>query len=64
MYGPVLSGKNESFLKYEEESGLKFYMTQATHLVWATGGNMVPAEEAQKYYRKGKQLQEAIQQDR
>lgn len=48
MYGPVLAEKNEAFSAFR---GLK----NATHLVWATGGSMVPADEMKKYYQTGKQ---------
>ena len=31
-------------------------MSNATHLVWATGGNMVPADEMDAYLAKGREL--------
>ena len=31
-------------------------MANATHLVWATGGNMVPAAEMDAYLAKGREL--------
>jgi D-serine dehydratase len=33
-------------------------MAQATHLAWATGGNMVPPDEMQTYLDKGRRLLE------
>jgi len=47
MYGPVVTETADAFREF---SGL----TTATHLVWATGGSMVPADEMQKYYQTGK----------
>ncbi|TBU83453.1 D-serine ammonia-lyase [Pseudomonas daroniae] len=31
-------------------------LRDATHVIWATGGSMVPAEEMDNYYRKGRSL--------
>jgi D-serine dehydratase len=36
-------------------------MAHATHLVWATGGSMVPAAEMAAYLAKGRQLLQAEQ---
>lgn len=41
MYGPVMLA--------QKRGGLP----EGCHLVWATGGSMVPADEQQKYYQQG-----------
>lgn len=38
------------------QKGLAGHLSQATHIVWATGGSMVPVDEWQKDYDKGKVL--------
>ena len=47
MYGPVLVETAEEFRPFASH--------RATHLVWATGGGMVPETEMMTYYRRGKQ---------
>ena len=48
MYGPVLTENASEFAD--------FHSPNATHLVWATGGSMVPEQEMQVYYQTGKTL--------
>lgn len=50
FYGPIqlLSHK-----KCIEKNNLKDKMDSAHHLIWATGGNMVPDEVMNSYYQKG-----------
>lgn len=56
MYGPVLLEKLPAFREYLEQEGLDLAMPDSTQLVWATGGSMVPEEEMERYYEKGKSL--------
>ena len=42
MYGPVA------------QNIARGYIPEETHLVWATGGSMVPEDELNKYYEAGK----------
>lgn len=51
MIGPVkISNEGNDYLM---QHNLVNKMSTATHIVWGTGGNMVPAEVMQGYYRKG-----------
>jgi D-serine dehydratase len=53
MVGPVRIHQAET---YQQEKGLKTRMADATHVVWGTGGRMVPEKEMAAYYLQGKKL--------
>ncbi|MGE7114476.1 D-serine ammonia-lyase [Lysinibacillus sp. NPDC047702] len=50
MFGPIQLMKNGQ--SYLEKHDLVDKMEQATHLVWATGGSMVPQEMREEYLKK------------
>lgn len=52
MFGPVLASYNDEMEQYINNHNIS--KSNITHLVWATGGSMVPKDEMKKYYEKGK----------
>lgn len=49
--GPSLVAADTKWL---EAKGLADKMKNASHILWATGGSMVPVDEMRSYYRRGK----------
>ena len=55
VMGPIfLAGKDG--LAYLQAKKLSDKMKNSTHIIWATGGNMVPEEDKKRYYAEGKRL--------
>ena len=49
--GPSLVAADTKWL---EAKGLADKMKNASHILWATGGSMVPEDEMKSYYERGK----------
>ena len=49
--GPSLAA---SSAEYIEKFGLEGKMKNSSHIIWATGGSMVPDGEMKLYYERGK----------
>lgn len=53
FHGPVMFGKDRGFVYYVERNGLTQLLGGSTHVVWATGGSMVPRTVREEYLRIG-----------
>jgi D-serine dehydratase len=54
--GPEVLCGSEAGIRYLEEQGLLSKMQKANHVVWSTGGSLVPAEEFRDYYEQGRRF--------
>lgn len=55
MRGPLRLQNEEAGKQYLEKYGLAAKMNNATHIVWATGGGMVPKDIMEAFYQRGAQ---------
>ncbi|MGC5328038.1 D-serine ammonia-lyase [Brevibacillus sp. SYSU BS000544] len=53
MPGPVKLVGSEEGKQFIATNHLGSKLSQSTHIIWATGGNMVPSEIMKEYYHKG-----------
>ena len=58
--GPVELVGNEKMLEYLREHNLEGKLENAVHIVWATGGSMVPDDVMDGYNKRGKALMSQI----
>ncbi|MBG9586987.1 D-serine ammonia-lyase [Cytobacillus firmus] len=56
VIGPVKLSTEKQGKEYVQNHNLKDKMKNAVHLIWATGGSMVPKEIMDEYYIKGAEL--------
>ncbi|MEH6628172.1 MAG: D-serine ammonia-lyase [Motiliproteus sp.] len=54
--GPALLTQSQSGHDYLRQQGLEAIMDRAHHIVWTTGGNLVPAAEQASFIERGRQL--------
>ncbi|MDE1548325.1 D-serine ammonia-lyase [Jeotgalibaca caeni] len=54
--GAAFLSSTESGQAYLDAKGLTEKMANATHIAWATGGSMVPAEDMEMFYQQGRSV--------
>jgi D-serine dehydratase len=56
MHGPIQFFRDEAGQRYIEDNNLQTNIKNVSHIVWGTGGSMVPTNEMKSYYNKGKEI--------
>jgi len=55
--GPAMLLESEAGRAYLAKHNLVKHLSQASHILWTTGGAFVPPEEYQTFFAKGKEIQ-------
>lgn len=58
LAGPEFLTKTPEGLQYQKDQGLDGIMHNATHILWATGGSLVPDAQYEMFFEKGRALNE------
>lgn len=53
FHGPVLINHKDYGLNYLSNNNMEHKMKNSTHILWATGGSLVPKDIMKEYYNKG-----------
>ncbi|MGZ4159376.1 MAG: D-serine ammonia-lyase [Neobacillus sp.] len=56
VFGPIQLLREKKGQEYLKKHSLEDKMKNATHVMWVTGGSMVPKEVMEEYYKKGLEL--------
>lgn len=54
--GPICLNKSECGRKYVQDLGLDHGFENVSHVLWTTGGDLVPSESFEGFYMRGKEL--------
>lgn len=60
LRGPAWLMQTEPGQRYLESHGLRTHIRNATHILWTTGGALVPEEEYRRFHERGRASSEAL----
>jgi D-serine dehydratase len=56
MAGPAMLQNSEAGKKYLKKHNLTEQIENGTHIIWGTGGSLVPEDVMRGYYMRGREI--------